>query len=344
MIVRTDRGFYDRGSTAPVHLKGLTVSTRDRIVTPFARDASAAEVIDGTDLTGRRALVTGGASGLGLETVRALATAGADVTIATRRPEIAEPLISEITRGGTGGSVRAAALDLSDLASVEAFTQAWRGPLDILVANAGIMALPQKDTTPGGWELQLATNFLGHFALTTALHGALALSGAARIVVVSSGAHRMAAFDFDDPQFVRRPYDPWTAYGQSKTAGVLLAVGARRWAADGITANALAPGFILTNLQRHIDDDTMRSLGVMDAEGNLTPLSYYKTPAQGAATSVLLAASPLLQGVTGRYFEDNQEAGVASADMNVPGGVADYALDPESADRLWQYASENLRG
>lgn len=324
-------------------LKGSSVSIQDSLVTPFPRDASAAEVISGIDLTGRRALVTGGASGIGAETVRALAAAGAEVTIATRRPETAEPLIREIADVGGAGSVRASDLDLADLTSVDAFTRAWQGPLDLLVANAGIMALPQKEVTPEGWELQLATNFLGHFALATALHGALAESGAARIVVVSSGAHRQAPFDFGDPQFDRRPYDPWAAYGQSKTAGVLFAVGARRWAVDGITANALNPGYILTNLQRHIDDETMRSLGVMDAEGNLTPLSYYKTPAQGAATSVLLATSPLLGNVTGRYFEDNQEAPVAADGTNTPGAVATHALDPESADRLWQYAAGTIR-
>ncbi|MFI8004719.1 SDR family NAD(P)-dependent oxidoreductase [Streptomyces sp. NPDC086010] len=313
------------------------------MVTPFSRDASAAEVIEGIDLTGRRALVTGGASGIGAETVRALASAGAEVTIATRRPETADSLIREITDAQGAGSVTAAALDLSDLASVEAFTRAWHGSLDLLVANAGIMALPQKEVTREGWELQLATNFLGHFALATALHGALAKSGAARIVVVSSGAHRQAPFNFDDPHFERRSYNPWEAYGQSKTAGVLFAVGARRWATDGITVNALNPGYILTNLQRHIDDATMQSLGVMDAEGNLTPLSYYKTPTQGAANSVLLATSRLLDGITGRYFEDNQEAPVVADHANIPGSVAAHALDLESADRLWQYAADVTR-
>ncbi len=164
--------------------------------------------------------------------------------------------------------------------------------------------------------MQLATNYLGHFALATGLHPALREAGSARIVVVSSGAHLTAPFDFDDPHFERRPYDPWTAYGQSKSADVLLAVSAHRWAADGITANALNPGYILTGLQRHLDDDTMRAFGVMDDEGNLTPLPYYKTPAQGAATSVLLAASPLLEGVTGRYFEDNQEARLVTDEEN----------------------------
>lgn len=162
-------------------------------------------------------------------------------------------------------------------------------------------------------------------------------------MVVSSGAHLSVPFDFDDPHFAQRPYDPWVAYGQSKSADVLFAVGARRWAADGITANALNPGYILTNLQRHLDDDTMRAFGVMDSEGNLTPLPYYKTPAEGAATSVLLAASPLLNGVTGRYFEDNQEARVVAGNEGEDGGVAAHALDLRSADRLWEYAADAMR-
>ncbi|MEU9371825.1 SDR family NAD(P)-dependent oxidoreductase [Streptomyces avermitilis] len=315
-----------------------------RPITPFDSRATAAEVIDGVDLTGRRAVVTGGASGIGTETVRSLATAGAEVTVAIRRPATAEPLIRELSAVPGAGPVRAEALDLADLASIDSFARAWRGPLDILVANAGIMALPTRTVTERGWEMQLATNFLGHFALATALHAPLHEAGAARIVVVSSGAHRKAPFDFDDPHFEQRAYEPWAAYGQSKSAEVLFTVGgARRWADDGIMVNALNPGYILTNLQRHLDDDTMRAFGVMDSEGNLTPLPHYKTPAQGAATSVLLAASPLLNGVTGRYFEDNQEARVVRDDEDQPGGVAAHALDPRAADRLWEYAADAIR-
>lgn len=160
-------------------------------------------------------------------------------------------------------------------------------------------------------------------------------------MVVSSGAHRTAPLDVDDPQFEHRPYDRWAAYGQSKTADVLLVVeAARRWAADGISANALNPGFINTGLQRHVDDDTMRALGAMDEEGNLIEADYYKTPAQGASTSALLAGSPLVAGVTGRCFEDNQEAAVVAEGDH---GVAPHALDEATAAWLWQYASRSLR-
>jgi NAD(P)-dependent dehydrogenase (short-subunit alcohol dehydrogenase family) len=152
--------------------------------------------------------------------------------------------------------VRTVALDLADL---RRWTRSRR-PLGILVANAGIMALPKRTVTDADWEKQLATNFLGHFALAGALHAALGDAGSARIVVVSSGAHRWASFDFDAPYFEQRPYDLWVAHGQSKTADVLFAVGTPRWAVDGITANALDPGFILPNLRRNLDDDTMRAL------------------------------------------------------------------------------------
>ncbi|KAA9379581.1 SDR family NAD(P)-dependent oxidoreductase [Microbispora cellulosiformans] len=318
------------------------MTTETRLTTPFTARATAAEILDGVDLTGRRMIVTGGASGIGAETVRALAGAGAEITVATRDPSNAAGLLAEFAGAGPG-VVRAAGLDLADLASVDAFVAAWEGPLHAIVANAGIMAVPSRQLTPQGWELQLGTNYLGHFALLRGLHDDLRAAGAARVVVVSSGAHLREAFDFDDPQFERQPYEPWAAYGRSKTADVLLAVGAaRRWAADGIAATALNPGYVNTNLQRHLDDETLRAYGVLDEAGNRIDLPYYKTPAQGAATSVLLAASPLLAGVTGRYFEDNQEAEVVAGGREATGGVAAHAMDQAAADRLWTYAERSL--
>ena len=293
---------------------------------PFTARTTAAQVLDGVDLTGRRMVVTGGASGLGAETVRVLARAGAEVTVAVRDPARAAGLVAELPPG----AVRVAALDLADLDSVAAFARAWQGPLDVLVANAGVMAVPDLRLTAAGWELQLATNYLGHFRLALALHGNLRASGSARLVVVSSGAHKDAPFDFDDPQFARRPYDRWLAYGQSKTADVLLAVGAaREWAADGITANAVNPGWIMTGLQRHVDEDTMKAMGAMDEHGAIITQPYSKNLAEGASTTVLLAASAQVEGVTGRYFQDNRDA---------PEAVADHAVDPEAAGRLWAYA------
>ncbi|MFF4974409.1 SDR family NAD(P)-dependent oxidoreductase [Streptomyces sp. NPDC001083] len=306
--------------------------------TPFGKRATAAEVIDGVDLSGRRMIVTGGSSGLGVETVRALAGAGARVTVATRDPAAAEPLVKEFP------GVEAVALDLGDLASVRSFCDAWSGPLDGLVANAGVMMLPTRQVNAQGWEMQLAINYLGHFALAVGLEDALREAEKPRVVVVSSGAQLRAGFDFDDPQFERRPYDPFVAYAQSKTADVLLAVGiSRRWAEHGITANACAPGWIHTNLARHLDRETLQALGALDADGNLVTPDYFKNPAQGAATSVLLAASPLLDGVSGRYFEDNQESEVVDGGPDVPAGVAKWSVDPGAADRLWDHALPVVR-
>ncbi|WP_396327986.1 SDR family NAD(P)-dependent oxidoreductase [Kitasatospora sp. CM 4170] len=271
---------------------------------------------------------------MGTETVRALAGAGAQVVVATRNPAAAEPIL----RGFP--TAEAAALDLADLRSVRAFCDGWSGPVAAVVANAGVMAPPERQVSAQGWEMQLAINYLGHFALVHGLHDALRAAEEPRVVVVSSGAQRLYGFDFDDPQFERRPYDPMAAYAQSKTADVLLAVGiSRRWARDGIVANSFEPGWIHTNLTRHLSRATMQAVGAMDEEGNLLTPDYYKTPAQGAATSVLLAASPLVKGVTGRRFEDNRESEVmhGGAEFTMS-GVARRSIDPVAADRLWDYA------
>jgi NAD(P)-dependent dehydrogenase (short-subunit alcohol dehydrogenase family) len=308
----------------------------DRIITPFTAESTAAEVIAGIDLTGRRAIVTGGSSGIGIETARALAGAGAEVTLAVRNPEAGRRTAADIA--GTTGNERVlvASLDLSDQASVAAFVAGWDGPLHMLINNAGVMAAPLT-RTPQGWEMQFATNHLGHFALATGLHGALAAAGGARVVSVSSSAHHRSPVVFDDIHFERRPYDPWSAYGQSKTANVLFAVEAtRRWAEDGITVNALMPGGIRTNLQRHVSDEELAQLRAAAGGARM----MWKTPEQGAATSVLVATSPLLEGVGGRYFEDCGEAEVGV--LSARNGVAAYALDPDAAARLWRVSSEML--
>lgn len=319
-------------------VRGSYVGFMTRLTTPFTVRTTAAEVLAGVDLTGRRMIVTGGASGLGAETARALAGAGAEVTVAVRDPASASGLAAEIPQ------LRVARLDLTDIDSVRGFAADWHGPLHALVANAGVMAVPTRQVTAAGWELQLAVNFLGHFALARALRPNLRAAGDARVAVVSSGAQLRAGVDFDDPQFERRPYDPWVAYAQSKTADVLLAVGiTKRWAADGIVANASAPGRIHTNLQRHMDAATMRAMGAMDESGALLLPEGYKSPAQGAAPAVLLAASPLLAGVGGRYFdEDNQESPVVPGGPEPTSGVAEWAVDPEAADRLWTLAEQTV--
>ena len=306
------------------------------IATPFTAESTAAEVIEGIDLTGRRAIVTGGASGIGIETARALAGAGAEVTLAVRNLAAGERTADDIIAATGNKQVLVAPLDLADRASVAAFTAAWEGPLHILVNNAGVMACPEARTAEG-WELQFATNHLGHFGLATGLHRALAAAGGARVASVSSSAHLRSPVVFDDIHFRAREYEPWAAYGQSKTANVLFAVAAtRRWAGDGITVNALMPGGIRTGLQRYVTDAELDRLRAQ-AGGELP---QWKTPEQGAATSVLVVTSPLLEGVGGRYFEDCNEA-----EPNQPGsrrGVAAYALDPDAAALLWQVSLDML--
>ncbi|MFL4909997.1 SDR family NAD(P)-dependent oxidoreductase [Streptomyces sp. MMS24-I2-30] len=311
--------------------------TDDLITTPFGAQTTAAEVLAGVDLSGRRAVVTGGASGIGRETARVLAAAGAEVVIGVRDLAAGARAAEEIAPADGPGSVRAALLDLADRTSVRAFAEAWRGGLHILVLNAGVMASP-LERTEEGWEMQFATNHLGHFALATGLHGALAAAHGARVAVVSSVGHVNGDVLFDDINFEQHPYDPWAAYSQSKTANVLFAVeAARRWAPDLIAVNALNPGRITsTRLGRHIAD-------ISDSPASFDPTSTdvsWKTIEQGAATSVLLAASPLVEGVTGRYFEDCDEAGPHRP--GVRRGVAAHAVDPHNAARLWQISLDLL--
>lgn len=311
------------------------------ISTPFDRSSTAADVIAGIDLSGHRAIVTGASSGIGVETARALASAGAEVTLAVRSVTTGQRVAASISSTTGNPRIRVAYLDLSDPASVTMFASGWEGPLHLLINNAGIMATPELHT-PQGWELQFATNHLGHFALATGLLPALVSAGGARIVSLSSAGHTRSPVVFDDIHFRRRPYDPFLAYGQSKTANILFAVEAsRRWAEHGITVNAVMPGAVRTEGVANLKL-TAEQIAQAQATRANAPETFWKTPEQGAATSVLLATSPLLEGVGGRYFEDSQEAG-----GHVPGtmsGVAAYALDPEQASRLWTVSEALLRG
>ncbi|OBB33285.1 oxidoreductase [Mycolicibacterium peregrinum] len=304
------------------------------ITTPFDFESTASDVIAGVDLTGRSAIITGAASGIGIETARALAAAGAAVTLAVRDTTAGDRVAAELRASTGNNEIRVAALDLTDLNSVRSFARAWSGALHILVNNAGVMAVQDLTVSSTGHELQFATNHLGHFTLATGLHRALSAAGGARVVSVSSSGHLRSPVVFDDIDYAFRDYDPFGAYGQSKTANVLFAVEAtRRWADDGITANALMPGGILTALQRHLDP----AYGAQAAQRFREAGSRLKTVEQGAATSVLLAASPLLEGVGGRYFDDCNEATVVDRrDEFGISGVAPYALDPANAQRLWE--------
>ncbi|MEV6594583.1 SDR family NAD(P)-dependent oxidoreductase [Streptomyces acidicola] len=314
----------------------MSVSTR--ITTPFTAQSTAADVLSGTGLSGRRIVITGATSGIGLETARALAGAGAEVTLAVRNPDASENAAQDITASTGNNKVHVAHLDVSDQASVAAFVADWRGPLHVLINNAGVMG-PPLTRTKEGWELHFATNHYGHFALAIGLRPVLAAAGDARVVSVSSSQHRNSPVVFDDIHFERRPYDPQSAYGQSKTANALFAVeAARRWAGDGITVNAVMPGVVRTNLMRHVDPEVMARFAESGA-----PELPWKTTEQGAATSVLVGASLLLDGVTGRYFEDCQEAEPLRPE-NLHGGVADYALDAGNAARLWEVSLKAVGG
>jgi NAD(P)-dependent dehydrogenase (short-subunit alcohol dehydrogenase family) len=307
------------------------------ITTRFGAQTTADEVVEAVDLRGTRAIVTGGASGIGVETARSLARAGAAVTLAVRDTAVGDRVAEDIASSTGSADVRVAYVDLADLATVRAFTSSWAGPLDILVNNAGVMAVPSLELTSEGWERQLATNHLGHFLLTTGLHDALAEAGGARIVSVSSSGHLASPVVFDDLHFERREYNPWQAYGQSKTANVLLAVEAtRRWADDGIVANALMPGGIMTRLQRYVTQEVKDGWQRMQDEG----AAVFKTPQQGAATSLVAAVAPELDGTGGHYLEDCNEAETVANDAEVSSGVREWALDAEAAERLWDVSAE----
>jgi NAD(P)-dependent dehydrogenase (short-subunit alcohol dehydrogenase family) len=336
-VVKFDTGPPCGGASIPWLREDYFVSEPNTI--PFGVTSTAAEVIAGVDLTSKHALVTGASSGIGAETARALASAGAQVTLAVRDQAAGERVAQDIRAGlgNGGGEVTVELLDLASYDSIAALVSRWQGPLHILINNAGIMASPEMRSLEG-WEMQWATNHLGHFALTLGLHRALASAGQARVVVVSSVGHINGDIDFEDIHFERRHYDPWQAYSQSKTANILFVVeAAQRWKRDGIVVNALNPGRIVdTNLKRYIVD---AGNVPQTFDPGSTQVSWKNIP-QGAATSVLLAASPWVEGITGRYFEDCQVA--VPYQPGVRRGVADYALDPERAAQLWRVSVEML--
>jgi NAD(P)-dependent dehydrogenase (short-subunit alcohol dehydrogenase family) len=295
-----------------------------RISTNFGFSSTTADVTAGIDFSGKYVVITGGASGIGIETARAFAAIGADVTLAVRKPADAAEVAAVITARTGNVKVGVRELDLTDRSSIVGFVDSWEGPLNVLVNNAGVMAIPTLERTPEGWEMQFATNYLGHFALAQGLHAALAEAGAARIVSLSSSGHLFSPIMFEDLHFDFVPYDPLLAYAQSKTATSLFAVAATsHWASDGITVNAVMPGAIATNLQRH-------------TSGLRTPVERQKSPDQGAATTLFVATSPALAGIGGRYFEDVNEAELVTHRNAMYTGVAPYALNPASAERLWE--------
>ncbi|MGW4885055.1 SDR family NAD(P)-dependent oxidoreductase [Streptomyces murinus] len=309
-------------------------TAQHKIGSGFGATSTADEVLEGIDLGGKLALVTGGYSGIGLETTRALVKAGARVVVPARRPETAEQALAGLP------GVEVDELDLGDLESVRRFAERFlasgRG-LDIVIDSAGIMACPETRVGEG-WEAQFATNHLGHFALVNRLWPAIA-PGGARVVSVSSRGHHAAGIRWDDIHW-RRGYDKWEAYGQAKTANVLFAVQLDKLGRDaGVRAFALHPGGILTPLQRHLAQEEMVERGWIDEDGNLLHPEVFKTPQQGAATQVWAATSPQLDGLGGLYLEDCDIAEPAP-DTDDREGVKDWAIDPEQAARLWTLSAE----
>ncbi len=314
----------------------------------FGARSTAMQVVSGLSLVGKTAIVTGGASGLGLETSRALASAGAALTLAVRNLAQGEAAATALKAEFPAANISVGLLDLSDLASVAKFAGDWNAtgkPLDILINNAAIMACPLT-RTPQGWEAQFATNHLGHFALTTALLPALLKAGAAhgdaRVVCLSSSGHKISGIDFDDIHYERREYNKWKAYGQAKSANALFALGLHlKFGGQGITANAVHPGGIMTGLQKYLPIEEMRALGWLKADD--TPLDLFKNPAQGASTSVWAATSPLLKGHGGMYLEDCN-LGLPAEPSNRVSGFSPHITDTASALRLWDVSVALLAG
>jgi NAD(P)-dependent dehydrogenase (short-subunit alcohol dehydrogenase family) len=303
----------------------------------FGARSTAADVVTGLDLSGKAALVTGAASGIGIETARALAQAGAETILAVRDSPKGESVADELRRATGNARILALPLDLSAFASIRQLARAVAGrlgKLDILVNNAGVMAAPFEHTAEG-FELQFGTNHVGHFLLTTLLVPLLSAAGRARVVSVSSSAHRFSDVVWDDIGFEHRPYEPMLAYAQSKTANVLFAVElTRRFATQGIFANALHPGSIPTALQRHVPPEVLAARRAAAGVANQS----FKSTGQGAATSVWAAVAPELEGVGGLFLEDCREAEPLTPEtlrtFQVP-GYAPYARSPEGARRLW---------
>lgn len=303
----------------------------------FSPRTDGADVIADIELAGKTAIVTGGYSGIGLETVRALAGKNVSVVVPVRSPDKAAENLADVD-----GDVRTAPLDLADLASVRRFGQSMLGELDhldILINNAGIMACPETRVGPG-WESQFGINHMGHFALTNMLLRLIEKTPGARVVALSSTAHKVADIRWDDIQFDSEPYEKWRAYGQAKTANALFANALSRRLADfGASAFSVHPGGIFTPLQRHLPPEEMIAMGWIDENGEPTEMATagFKTPEQGCSTTLWAATSPNLEGKPGVYCEDCDVA--APTDPESPfaryQGVDAHACDDESAERLW---------
>lgn len=333
----------------------MAASDQHKIDSGFGGKSEPSEVLEGMDLSGRVALVTGGYSGIGLETTRALVDAGARVHVPARSMGKATDALtdlgdrSEVVMLGEdvllGEGVVLGEMDLADLDRVRSYARAVRNAeeeLDLLINNAGVMACPETWVGPG-WEMQFAVNHLGHFVLTTELLPLLQRADDPRVVALSSVGHKRSDIRWDDIHFQKEPYEKWDAYGQSKTANALFALGLdMKYRDAGIRAFSVHPGGIMTPLQRHLSNEEMAAFGWTDEDGNLTEeaKARFKTPAQGASTTLWAATSPALDGMGGLYCEDCDVAELATEDSPRYSGVAPWAVNEESALRLWTLSEE----
>ena len=323
----------------------MAISDQTPLQSGFHAKSTAAEVLEGHDLSGKTAIVTGGYSGIGLETVRALADKGASVIVPVRSEAKAQENLV-----GLKGDITTAALDLSELGSVRNFAASMQDKLDrldMLINNAGVMASPESQVGPG-WESQFGICHMGHFALTQGLLSLLQNTEDARLVALSSTAHKLSDIRWDDMHFENSEYDKWQAYGQAKTANALFANAlSRRLKPTGGLAFSVHPGGIFTPLQRHLPQEEMIAMGWLDENGEPSELAKagFKSPEQGASTTLWAATSPQLVGKPGVYCEDADIAAITDADNPAARfiGVDPHACDDESAERLWDLSEKMLQ-
>ncbi|MEO1564371.1 MAG: oxidoreductase [Pseudomonadota bacterium] len=319
----------------------MTKDTQKPIGSGFGAKTPAKDVVEGIDLTGKNIIVTGGYSGIGIEEVRALAGAGAHVTVPARRPDAAKEALADVA-----GDIEVASMDLADLASVRTFADDYVASgqaLDILINNAGIMACPLSRVGPG-WESQFGVNHLGHMALALGVLPALQKASAARVVALSSTAHIRGDVNWEDPNYETSDYDKWDAYAQAKSANALFALGAdRKWDQFGISAFSVHPGGIFTPLQRHLSVEEMAAMGWMNPDGTVPPAiqAMFKTPEQGASTATWAATTSQLNDRGGEYCEDCDIAQLAGPDSQRWEHAREWICDEEKANRLWEM-SENM--
>jgi NAD(P)-dependent dehydrogenase (short-subunit alcohol dehydrogenase family) len=310
----------------------------------FGHHSTATDVLDGIDLHGKNFIVTGGYSGIGIESVRALAAAGAHVLVPARNRKKAEAALADVQ-----GKIVIADMDLGNLNAVRKFTDQFNDEyksLHGLINNAGIMACPLS-RIGNNWESQFATCHIGHFELTRGLERVIKNTENARVVALSSTAHILSDVHWDDPHFHNHAYDKWQAYGSAKSANALFALGVdEKWKSDGVRAFSVHPGGIFTPLQRHLSDEEMVILGWKNADGTTPPAveALFKNTEQGGSTAVWAATSPALNDIGGLYCEDCDVAQAATEESQRYHHARDWIGDVESAERLWAMTERMIAG